>query len=128
MGYTVFSLGDDDGHLGTGLSLTEAFARMMAFARCDYTFGREQGDMRLQLKPLEDEPEEYFANPATRERFVPEHRSKLPDDNEAREELMLRLLKRGVRGIRIVTDEQYEREETRRRNDQNESEREFRVD
>lgn len=44
MGYTVFSIADDEGAQGSGLMLSEAFARLMAFARCDYSFGRTNGD------------------------------------------------------------------------------------
>ncbi len=36
MGYTVFSPTDYDGAHGSGLTLTEAFARMMALAHCNY--------------------------------------------------------------------------------------------
>src|ERR1700683_299814 len=57
MGYTVVSAADDEGAQGSGLTLAEAFTRMMAFARCDYAFGRSNGDMHLSLAQSDDAPE-----------------------------------------------------------------------
>jgi hypothetical protein len=36
IGYTVFCLTDEEGHQGSGMTLAEAFAKMMALAHCDY--------------------------------------------------------------------------------------------
>jgi hypothetical protein len=35
MGYTVYSLEGEDRHQGSGMTLAEAFARMMALAHCN---------------------------------------------------------------------------------------------
>jgi len=35
MGYMVLAITDERGHLGSGLSLAEAFARIMALAECE---------------------------------------------------------------------------------------------
>ena len=111
MGYTVYSLTDEDGAQASGLTLSEAFARMMALAQCDYAFGRFSGDVHLTLRPA-DAPDSFPAEPP------PECRSKLMDDAMARAEIMRRVLKNGYGGYRIVTDEDWQREE-RRRSEQN---------
>ncbi|HEY1749596.1 MAG TPA: hypothetical protein VGG11_22905 [Xanthobacteraceae bacterium] len=100
MGYTVV---DDEGAQGSGLTLAEAFARMMAFARCDYAFGRTNGDMHLSLTQSDDAPSETGPPPALQ--------SKLLDDVRARAEIMRRFLKHGFNGYRIMTDEDWQREE-----------------
>jgi hypothetical protein len=112
MGYTVFSALDDDGARGSGLTLSEAFARMMAFAHCDYAFGRFNGDMHLTVTPADDASGGFEAEPR------PECRSKLLNNEMARAEIMRRFLKRGVNGYRIVTDEEWQREERRRAEEQ----------
>ena len=108
MGYTIVSLADDEGALGSGLTLPEAFARMMAFAGCDYGFGRFNGDMCLTLTPAADMPEGCDTEP------LPALRSKLLDDMKARAEIMRRFLKGGVNGYRMMPDEEWEREERKR--------------
>lgn len=108
MNYTVVSTADDEGVQGSGLTLAEAFARMMAFARCDYAFGRSNGDMHLSLAQSDDAPEGYDTEPP------PALRSKLLDDTKARTEIMRRFVNHGVNGYRIVTDEDWQREERKR--------------
>lgn len=102
MGYTVI---DDEGAQGSGLTLSEAFARMMAFARCDYGFGRFNGDMVLTITQTDDAPEGYETEPP------PALRSKLLDNDKARAEIMRRFVNRDLNGYRIVTDEDWRREE-----------------
>ncbi len=105
MAYTVYSPMDEDGAQASGLSLTEAFARMMALARYDYAFGRIQGDLVLSLTPADgDLPIEP----------PPGCRSKLQDSERARAEIMRRFLKSGIGGYRMVTDEDWQREENMR--------------
>ena len=108
MGYTVFSITGDDGEHGSGLTLSEAFARLMAFARCDYAFGRFNGDMHLSLTQTDDVSGGYETEPP------PALRSKLLDDHGARAEIMRRFVNRDLNGYRIVTDEDWQREERRR--------------
>ncbi|OJW31174.1 MAG: hypothetical protein BGO51_03535 [Rhodospirillales bacterium 69-11] len=80
---------------------------MMALARCDYAFGRFNGDMVLTLTPA-DAPDAFPAEPP------PECRSKQLDNEKARQEIMRRFLKHGMGGYRIVTDEDWQREERKR--------------
>jgi hypothetical protein len=108
MGYTVMSVVGDEGAQGSGLTLPEAFARMMAFARCDYAFSRFNGDMHLSITQAEDQAEGYDTDPP------PALRSKLMDDAKARAETMRRFVKHGINGYRILTDEDWRREEQRR--------------
>jgi len=105
MGYTVI---DDEGAQGSGLALSEAFARMMAFARCDYGFGRVNGDMCLSITQTDDAPEGYETEPP------PALRSKLLDNDKARAEIMRRFINGGIGGYRIMTDEDWQREEHKR--------------
>jgi hypothetical protein len=108
MAYTVFSLTDEDGVQASGLSLSEAFARMMALARCNYAFGRFNGDMVLTLTPA-DAPDAFPQEPP------PECKPKQLDSETARAEIMRRFLKHGFGGFRMMTDEDWQREEQRRR-------------
>ncbi|MGD0143415.1 MAG: hypothetical protein ABSC92_09665 [Rhizomicrobium sp.] len=108
MGYTVFSVTDDDGAQGWGLTLSEAFARLMAFARCDYAFGRFNGDMHLSLTQTDDVSDGDNAEPP------PALRSKLLDNDKARAEIMRRFVNRDLSGYRIVTDDEWKLEEQRR--------------
>ena len=113
MGYTVYSLADEDRHQGSGMTLAEAFAKLMALAHCNYAFGRFEGDMRLTVTPLDDVPEEYLHDPAIRARMFPEYRSKFLDDQIARNDLMRRFLKYGLGGYFITSDEEFAREEAK---------------
>lgn len=106
MGFTVISPADEDGAQASGLSLSEAFTRMMALARCDYAFGRFQGDMVLTLTPA-DAPDAFPQEPP------PECKSKQLDNERARAEIMRRFLKNGFVGYRMMTDEDWQREEKR---------------
>lgn len=108
MGYSVISVQGDEGAQATGLTLVEAFARMMAFARCDYVFGRIEGDMFLSIIPADDAPEGEETEPP------PALRSKLLDDAKARAEIMRRFVKYGINGYRILADEDWQREERAR--------------
>jgi hypothetical protein len=108
MGYTVFSPMDEYGAQASGLSLAEAFTRMMALARCDYAFGRFNGDMVLTLTPA-DAAESFPQEPP------PECKSKQLDNERARAEIMRRFLKHGFGGYRMLTDEDWQREERRLR-------------
>jgi len=107
MGFTVYSPTDEDGAQASGLTLTEAFARMMALARVDYAFGKFNGEMLLTLTPA-DAPDSFPTEPP------PACRSKQLDPEKARFEIMRRFLKHGFGGYRIMTDEDFQREEKRR--------------
>lgn len=108
MGYTVVSMTDEDGAQGSGLTLPEAFARMMAFARCDYMFGRREGDMYLSIVRSDDAADASEMDPP------PALRSKLLDDAKARAEIMRRFVRHAVSGYCIMTDEDWHREERMR--------------
>jgi hypothetical protein len=108
MGYSVVSVVGDEGANASGLTLPEAFARMMAFARCDYAFSRFNGDMLLSITQADDESEGYDTEPP------PALRSKLLDDAKARAEIMRRFVRHGINGYRILADEEWRREEQKR--------------
>jgi hypothetical protein len=108
MGFTVVAMASEDGALGSGLTLAEAFTRMMAFAHCDYAFGRFSGDMHLTLSRADDASDGYETE------APPALRSKLLDDHRARAEIMRRFVNRDLNGYRIMTDEDWQREERRR--------------
>jgi len=108
MGFTVVSMASEDGALGCGLTLTEAFTRIMAFAHCDYAFGRFNGDMTLTLTQADDASDGYEGG------APPALRSKLLDDQRARTEIMRRFVNRDLNGYRIMSDEDWQREERRR--------------
>jgi hypothetical protein len=108
MGFTVFSVADDEGARGSGLTLSEAFARMMAFAQCEYAFGRLNGDMHLTVTHADDVSGSEQSEPP------PQCRSKLLNDEQARAEIMRRFLRHGVNGYRITTDDEWMREERKR--------------
>ena len=103
-GYAVSSLADDEGHYGTGLTLNEAFTRMMAFAECDFLFHRIGGVMHLTRHHREELPEEYANDTTLRAHYFPEHQSHLIDDAMARAEIMRKFLNTGFKGYHIVTD------------------------
>jgi hypothetical protein len=108
MSYTVVSLTDEDGAQGSGLTLSEAFTRMMAFARCDYAFARFNGDMVLSLTQADEVSDGGETEPP------PALRSKQLDGDRARTEIMRRFVNRDMNGYRIMTDEDWHREEIRR--------------
>jgi len=103
-GYALFALADEDGFYGGGLTLTEAFTRMMAFAECDFLFHRIDGVMHLTLHHREELPDEYRHHPELRAHYFPEHQSKLVDDAMARAEIMRKFLTTGFKGYHIVTE------------------------
>jgi hypothetical protein len=93
-----------------GLSLEEAFARMMAAAGSDYVMSRNKGVMQLflmrnRLQP--DMPHIDFDNKDDREmlrRMWPLFQSDNPDDADARHEIMLEAIKHGRDGYFVKED------------------------
>jgi hypothetical protein len=94
-------IGPDFEDMAHGLSLEEAFARMMALAGSEYHFARHKGTMRLHLTRncrFMDMPFLDPDKPGDREllrSMWPLYRSDNPDDAGARRELMLQAIKHG---------------------------------
>lgn len=74
---------------------------------CDYSFGRSNGDYVLTLTPA-DASESLPTEPP------PACRSKQLDPFKAQTEIMRRFLEHDMGGYRIVTDEDFYREEQMR--------------
>ena len=112
--YTVLSLEDDADHHGTGLSVDEAFARIMALTETDYVFARDHGVMRLFLTSPElrkGEPFDYDSDFGRLQN--PDFRSPNPDDSAARQDIMLQAISGTRDGYFAVSDERYAQEETK---------------
>jgi hypothetical protein len=94
-------IGPDFEDMARGLTLEEAFARMMALAGTEYIFSRHKGQMRLHLtrtRPFMDLP--FFDPDKAGDRELlrsmwPLYQTDNPDDAEARRELMLQAVKHG---------------------------------
>jgi hypothetical protein len=101
--YAVFHISDDS-QTGWGLSLVEAFTRVMALAECDYIFHRVDGVMHLELHHRDPVPEcECQQDDAElRTRYYPDHRSMLVDDAMARADIMRQFLLAGFKGYHVV--------------------------
>ena len=104
MGYAVFHITEDERRAGTGLTLTEAFTRMMALAHCDYIFHRVGGVMHLELHHWDIVPDAYRDDPELRDRYFPEHESRLVDNAMARVEIMRKVVCTGFKGYLAVRD------------------------
>jgi len=106
--YTIVFLEDDSGHNGTGLSVDEAFARIMALTETEYVFARDHGVMRLFLTNHEARKGEPFDDDSEFGRLQnPDYRSPNPNDSAARYEIMLQAISGGRDGYFAVSDEQY---------------------
>jgi hypothetical protein len=94
-------IGPDVEDMAHGLSLEEAFARMMALAGTECIFSRHKGTLLLHLtrtRPFVDLPFLDPDRPGDREllrSMWPLYQSDIPDDADARRELMLQAIKRG---------------------------------
>lgn len=107
MRYTVFDLEEDWGNEAPGLTLEEAFARLMALAGCDYSIARDGGEMRLLFQRRQPQPEIGFADAEWMDFMNPDFRSAVVDDNEARRNVMEQMIEHGFGNYRVVPDEQY---------------------
>lgn len=104
--YTVLSLENDADHHGAGLSVDEAFARIMALTETDYVFARDHGVMRLFLTNGELRKGEPFDYDQEFERLQnPDYRSPNTDDGAARQDIMLQAISGGRDGYFAVSDE-----------------------
>lgn len=101
MGYMVLTLPDGDGHLGSGLTLSKAFHRVMAFAHCEYIFHRIDGVMHLSLHHIDGVPDEWRDDPELRAHYFPAYQSNLVDDAMARTAIMRNLLHTGFKGAAL---------------------------
>src|ERR1700722_15874512 len=110
MRYTVFDLTEDWGHEAPGLSLEEAFARLMAVAGCDYSFARDGSEMRLLFQRRQPLPEIGFASDEWMEFMNPDFRSAITNDEEARRSIMEQMIEHGLGTYRAIPDEQYRAE------------------
>jgi hypothetical protein len=107
MRYTVFELNDDYGREASGLSLEEAFARLMALAECDYSFARDGSEMRLlflRRNPLPDMP---FPDEKLMDFLNPDFRSSNTANAEARREIMEQMIEHGLGRYCVVPDERF---------------------
>lgn len=114
MGYTIFSIAGEEGHLGAGLTLPDAFKRVMELAQCEYLFHRVEGVMHFEVCHLSDVPERWLANPEIRRTYRPEYKSTLADDEMARMEIMRMLTRAGFKGFYASADEFYRDQEHKR--------------
>jgi hypothetical protein len=112
--YTVLSLEDEAEHHGTGLSVDEAFACIMALTETDYVFARDHGVMRFFLTNQEVRKGEPFGDDSEFERLQnPDYRSPNPDDNAARQDIMLQAISGGRDGYFAVSDERSAQEDAK---------------
>ncbi len=93
-----------------GLTLDEAFARLMAWAELDYVFSRIEGIMLLQLVPTRSFPDLALLDPdrvadrqVLRAQF-PLYQSEKLSDRDARRDLMLQAIRAGQRGYSVRED------------------------
>lgn len=103
MSYTVISVDDDNGHLGSGLTLTEAFVRLMALAYCDYLFHRVNRVMYIEIEHHDQ----------TRDAYIQQYKSHLADDAMARMAIMRDFVRAGFGSFCVVTDELWRQDEAR---------------
>ncbi len=112
--YTVGSLEDAVQHHGAGLSVDEAFVRIMALTETEYVFARDDGVMRLFLTNREARKGEPFSDDPEFERLQnPDFRSPNPDDSTARQDIMLQAISGGRDGYFAVSDKRYAQEEAK---------------
>jgi hypothetical protein len=104
MGYAVFHISDEE-HAGIGLTLAEAFTRIMALSHCDYIFHRIDGVMHLDVHHR-DPVLEFFGcdEHELRARYYPDYQSRLVDDAMARAEIMRKFVIAGFKGYHVVRD------------------------
>ncbi len=91
--YTVRSIPPDPSTDARGLSLREAFARIMALAGRHYAFARTGRVMHLMMT-------EVMAG-------EPEFLSEFATDETARNAIMAQVCAHGLGRFRVITDEQY---------------------
>jgi hypothetical protein len=113
MRYTVFDLEEDWGNDAPGLTLEEAFARLMALAECDYSFARDGAEMRLLFQRRQPQPEIGFASDDWTDFMNPDFRSAVADDNEARRSIMEQMIDHGLGHYCVVPDERYRAEQAK---------------
>ena len=90
-----------------GLTLEEAFVRLMAWAETDYVFSRIEGIMLLQLLPTRSFSELTLLDPdraadrRSLRALCPLYQSEKRDDCEARRDLMLQAVATAQRGYTV---------------------------
>ena len=110
MGYSVYRFHDGDVlEPVSGLTLNEAFTRMMALAHCGYRFYRDGSVMRLEITQLDPPTDEELRDPYFIEEYYPDYRSTLADNEMARLDIMRRFLTRGMNGHLIREDSDFRR-------------------
>jgi hypothetical protein len=95
--YTLIPLDPKQETVAPGLTLREAFTRLMAIAERDYMFFRT-GAWVMHLTTTHKPPGE------------PEFESTLSVDSQARDAIMRQVCEYGLGLFRMVTDEQFQRE------------------
>jgi hypothetical protein len=112
--YTVFSDVHELHPAATGLKLTEAWTLMMALSGCDYAFERDGGGvMQLLLWNNPEAVAQGMEEPMNNGRDWSVYGSNFPDNAVARAAIMRCFVDHGMRGVCIVTDEQYRAERSR---------------
>jgi hypothetical protein len=91
--FTLIPLAPESGTIAPGLTLTEAFTRLMAVAERDYMFFRTCWVMHL-VSPKKPAGEPEFESP-------------LAVDGQARAAIMRQVCEHGLGLFRMVTDEQF---------------------
>jgi hypothetical protein len=107
MRYTVFDMQEDWGNEAPGLTLEEAFARLMALAGCDYSFARDGAEMRLLFQCRQSQPEIGFPDDEWMDFMNPDFRSAVADDTEARRSIMEQMIDNGLGHYCVMSDDRY---------------------
>ena len=107
MRYTVFDLEEDWGNEASGLSLEEAFVRLMVLTGCDYSFARDGAEMRLLFQRRKPQPVIGFASDEWTEFMNPDFRSAISNDEEARRSIMEQMIEHGLGHYCVMPDDQY---------------------
>ena len=107
MRYTVFDLEEDWGSEAPGLTLEEAFVRLMVLTGRDYSFARDGAEMRLLFQRRKPRPEIGFASDEWTEFMNPDFRSAITDDQEARRSIIEQMIEHGFGTYRAIPDEEY---------------------
>jgi hypothetical protein len=94
--YTVRTIPPDIRSDARGLSLSEAFARIMALMDRRYAFARTARVMHLMMTRVEEGESEFLSEFAT--------------DETARNAIMAQVCAYGFGRFRVMTDEDYRRE------------------
>jgi len=107
MRYTVFDIEEDWSNEAPGLSLEEAFVRLMALSECEYSLARDGAEMRLLFQRRQLQTEIGFADEDWINFMNPDFRSAISNDEEARRSIMEQMIEHGLGHYCVMPDDQY---------------------